>query len=99
MSQKASRSRSPRVSDQGKEIGVNFGGAAMAKEISWEDSEEIGIQLQEKFSEIDPLTVRFTDLHKYVTELDGFSGDPARSNESKLEAIQMAWYEEYKDAQ
>jgi FeS assembly protein IscX len=71
----------------------------MAQEIGWEDSEEIGIQLQEKFPEIDPLIVRFTDLHRYVTELDGFTGDPAKSNESKLEAIQMAWYEEYKDAQ
>ncbi len=71
----------------------------MAQEISWEDSEEIGIQLQEKFPDIDPLTVRFTDLLIYVFELDGFTGDPAKSNESKLEAIQMAWYEEYKDAQ
>ena len=71
----------------------------MAKEIGWEDSEEIGIQLQEKFPETDPLTVRFTDLLKQVLELDGFNGDPAKSNESKLEAIQMAWYEEYKDAQ
>ena len=71
----------------------------MAQQLTWENAEEIGIQLQEKFPEIDPLTVRFTDLHKYVTELDTFSGDPARSNEGKLEAIQMAWYEEYKDAQ
>jgi FeS assembly protein IscX len=71
----------------------------MAKEITWEDTEEIGIQLQEKFSDTDPLTVRFTDLLKHVLELDGFTGDPAKTNESKLEAIQMAWYEEYKDAQ
>jgi len=71
----------------------------MAREISWEDTEEIGIQLHEKYPETDPLTVRFTDLLKYVLELDGFTGDPAKSNESKLEAIQMAWYEEYKDAQ
>jgi FeS assembly protein IscX len=71
----------------------------MAKEITWEDAEEIGIRLQEKFPELDPLTVRFTDLLRYVTELDGFTGDRAKSNESKLEAIQMAWYEEYKDAQ
>ena len=68
----------------------------MAREITWNDAEEIGIQLQEKFPELDPLTVRFTDLHKYVTDLDGFAGDPAKSNESKLEAIQMAWYEEVK---
>ncbi|MGA3223190.1 MAG: Fe-S cluster assembly protein IscX [Acidobacteriaceae bacterium] len=71
----------------------------MASEITWNDAEEIGIQLQEKFPDVDPLTVRFTDLHKYVTELDGFADDPSKSNEPKLEAIQMAWHEEYKDAQ
>jgi FeS assembly protein IscX len=71
----------------------------MAKEITWQDAEEIGIRLQEKYPDMNPLTVRFTDLLKYVTELDGFTGDPGQSNESKLEAIQMAWYEEYKDAQ
>lgn len=71
----------------------------MAKEIHWQDSEEIGIQLQEKYPEVDPLTVRFTDLLKRVLDLDGFADDPSKSNESKLEAIQMAWYEEYKDAQ
>jgi FeS assembly protein IscX len=71
----------------------------MAREITWNDAEEIGIQLQERFPEIDPLTVRFTDLHRYVTELDGFADDPAKSNEGKLEAIQMAWHDEYKDAQ
>ena len=71
----------------------------MPAEIMWNDAEEIGIQLQEKYPDLDPLTVRFTDLHRYVTELPDFSDDPAKSNESKLEAIQMAWYEEYKDAQ
>lgn len=71
----------------------------MPREILWTDSEEIGIQLQEKFPEVDPLTVRFTELHRYVTELAGFADDPAKSNEPRLEAIQMAWLEEYKDAQ
>ncbi len=70
----------------------------MPREILWTDSEEIGIQLQEKFPELDPLTVRFTDLHKLVTELDGFTDDPLKSNESRLEAIQMAWHEEFQDA-
>jgi FeS assembly protein IscX len=65
----------------------------------WTDTEDIGIMLHEKFPDIDPLTVRFTDLHRYVTELPGFSDDPKKSNESKLEAIQMAWYEEWKDSQ
>lgn len=68
-------------------------------EVTWTDVEEIGIRLQEKMPETDPLSVRFTDLHKWVTELDGFTGDPKKSNEKILEAIQMAWLEEYRDAQ
>ncbi|MGB9407201.1 MAG: Fe-S cluster assembly protein IscX [Terracidiphilus sp.] len=71
----------------------------MPREILWTDAEEIGIQLQEKFPALDPLTLRFTDLHRYVTELEGFADDPAMSNESRLEAIQMAWLEEFKNAQ
>lgn len=62
--------------------------------ISWTDIEEIGIQLAEKFPDIDPLSVRFTDLHKWVTELPDFEDDPKKSNEKILEAIQMAWLEE-----
>lgn len=70
----------------------------MPREILWTDAEEIGIQLLEKFPDLDPLSVRFTDLLRYVTELDGFADDPAKSNESRLEAIQMAWHEEFEDA-
>jgi FeS assembly protein IscX len=70
----------------------------MPPQLTWNDAEEIGIQLHEKFPDLDPLTLRFTDLHKKVTELDGFSDDASKSNESKLEAIQMAWYEEFQDA-
>jgi FeS assembly protein IscX len=70
----------------------------MAREIYWTDAEEIGIQLQEKFPDLDPLTVRFTDLLRYVIELEGFADDPSKSNESRLEAIQMAWHEEFEDA-
>jgi FeS assembly protein IscX len=65
--------------------------------LTWNQAEDIGIELYEKFPDIDPLQVRFTDLHKWVTELEGFDDDPAKSNEAKLEAIQMAWYEEWKD--
>ena len=67
--------------------------------MKWTDSEDIGIALVEKFPEVDPLTVRFTDLRQRVLELDGFDDDPQRSNEPKLEAIQMAWYEEWKENQ
>ena len=71
----------------------------MATQLHWDDAEDLGIALHEKFADLDPLTVRFTDLHRYVTGLPEFVDDAAKSNESKLEAIQMAWYEEYKDAQ
>ena len=66
--------------------------------MKWTDSQEIGIALAEKFPDLDPLTIRFTDLRERVLALDGFSDDPKASNEPKLEAIQMAWYEELKDA-
>jgi FeS assembly protein IscX len=68
------------------------------RELHWTDAEEIGIQLAEKFPDLDPLTVRFTDLHRYVISLEGFADDPKLSNESRLEAIQMAWLEEFQDA-
>jgi FeS assembly protein IscX len=64
--------------------------------MKWIDSEDIGIALSEKFPGVDPLTIRFTDLRDRVLALDGFEDDPKSSNESKLEAIQMAWYEEFK---
>jgi len=67
--------------------------------MTWRDTEDIGIALSEKFPDVDPLTVRFTDLHKWVTELDDFGDDPSKSNEGKLEAIQMAWHEEWQENQ
>ena len=69
----------------------------MPKKLTWDDAEDIGIELSEKHPEVDPLSVRFTDLHRYVTELPDFAGDAQASNEGKLEAIQMAWHEEYQD--
>ena len=65
--------------------------------MKWTDSEDIGIALFERFPELDPLSVRFTDLHDWVCELEEFDDDPKASNEAKLEAIQMAWLEEYQD--
>jgi FeS assembly protein IscX len=64
--------------------------------LTWRDAEDIGIALAEKFPRTDPLTVRFTDLHRWVTELDDFSDDPKSSNEGILEKIQMAWLEEHR---
>ncbi len=64
--------------------------------LTWHDAEDIAIALFEKYPDVDPLSVRFTDLHRWVTELSEFEDDPRKSNESLLEAIQMAWLEEYK---
>jgi len=65
--------------------------------MDWTDYENIAIALYEKYPDEDPLDVRFTDLHKRVTELDEFDDDPQASSEAKLEAIQMAWLEEYQE--
>jgi FeS assembly protein IscX len=63
----------------------------------WTDAEDVALALMEHHPDVDPLTVRFTDLHKWVIVLPGFTGDPKGSNEGILEKIQMKWLEEYQD--
>jgi FeS assembly protein IscX len=65
--------------------------------MKWTDAEDIALALMERHPDIEPLGVRFTDLHRWVVELPGFSDDPRASNEGLLEAIQMRWHEEYQD--
>jgi FeS assembly protein IscX len=62
--------------------------------MKWTDSLEIAIELAEAHPEIDPRTIRFTDLHNWVMELPEFDDDPNHSGEKILEAIQMAWIDE-----
>ncbi len=62
--------------------------------MKWTDITQIAEALYDKHPDIDPLTVRFTDLHNWVCALDGFDDDHKRSGEKILEAIQMAWIEE-----
>lgn len=69
----------------------------MPNKLTWDNAEDLGIALSEAHPEVDPLSIRFTDLHRYVTELPDFGDDPKASNEGKLEAIQMAWHEEFQD--
>ena len=69
----------------------------MPARFDWDNTEDIAIALTDKFPNVDPYTVRFTDMHKWITELPGFSGDATKSNEGKLEAIQTAWHEEWAD--
>ncbi len=65
--------------------------------MTWKDAEDIALALMAQHPDTDPLTVRFTDLHKWVVGLPGFKDDPKGSNESALEKIQMKWHEEYQD--
>ncbi len=67
---------------------------SVAQPLTWSSAREIAIALVEEHPELKPLEVRFTDLHRFVTELDGFVDDPQKSNEKVLEAIQMAWLDE-----
>jgi len=62
--------------------------------MKWTDTIDIAIALSEKHADVDPQYIRFTDLHRWVTELGEFDDDPSRSNEKILEAIQMAWIDE-----
>jgi FeS assembly protein IscX len=65
--------------------------------VTWKDAEDIALALMDEHPDVDPLTVRFTDLHKWVVALPAFSDDPKASNEGILEKIQMKWHEEYQD--
>ena len=65
----------------------------MAGTLRWEDAEDIAEALLASHPDVDPLSVRFTDLHRWVTELPSFQDDPQASSEGKLERIQMAWVE------
>jgi len=65
--------------------------------LHWEDSEDIAEGLLQVYPDTDPLSVRFTDLYRWITALEGFADDPQASSEGKLEAIQMAWLELYKE--
>jgi FeS assembly protein IscX len=67
--------------------------------LTWDHTENIALALQEKFPELDPTHIRYTDLHQWITELEDFKDDPKASTEGKLEAIQMAWLEEYRESQ
>jgi FeS assembly protein IscX len=62
--------------------------------LTWDDAEDIAERLVEAHPDVDPLTVRFTDLHRWVCALPEFSDDPKASTEGRLERIQMAWAEQ-----
>lgn len=70
----------------------------MAGRITWQDTEEIALQLLEQHPDTDPFSVRFTDLHKWIVNLPGFDDDKSKNAESLLEQIQLKWNEEKMNA-
>jgi FeS assembly protein IscX len=62
--------------------------------LKWVDSLDIAIELDEKYPDVDPLSVNFVDLRNWVLALDDFDDEPEHSGERILEAIQLAWIEE-----
>ena len=62
--------------------------------MKWTDTIDIAIELTEAHPDVDPFTVRFTDLQQWVMALPEFDDDPERCGERILEAIQMAWMDE-----
>jgi len=65
--------------------------------MTWQDAEDVALALMDAHPDVDPLTIRFTDLHRWVVALPDFRDDAKNSNEGLLEAIQMKWLEEYHD--
>jgi FeS assembly protein IscX len=65
--------------------------------LTWDNSEELGVLLSQKYPELTPLSVPSPDLQRYTAELPGFTDDPAGLTEAKLEAIRNAWHEEFQD--
>ncbi|MDP8170964.1 Fe-S cluster assembly protein IscX [Pasteurella skyensis] len=65
--------------------------------LTWQDTQDIAIELYERDPDLDPKTVRFTDMHRWICELEGFDDDPQKSNEKILESILLKWLDEYED--
>ena len=62
--------------------------------LKWTDTQDIAIELYEKFPDVDPQYVNFPDMHQWICELEAFDDEPQRSGEKILEAIQQAWIDE-----
>ncbi len=63
--------------------------------LTWQDTQDIAIELYDRDPDLDPTTVRFTDMHRWICELENFDDDPQKSNEKILESILLKWLDEY----
>jgi FeS assembly protein IscX len=69
----------------------------MSEDLRWQDAEELGIALAEKYPDTNPREVRLRELCTYVIGLPTFVDDPEATDEARLQAIQDAWFAEYQD--
>ena len=65
--------------------------------MKWQDSQEIACALYDRYPDVDPKTVRFTDMHAWICDLEEFDDHPEKSNEKILEAILLYWLDEFGD--
>ena len=65
--------------------------------MKWQDSQEIAWALYDRYPDVDPKTVRFTDMHAWICDLEEFDDHPEKSNEKILEAIPLYWLDEFGD--
>ena len=66
----------------------------MLRPLGWTDVRALAEALEAAHPNVDLERLRFTDLHRWITELPDFSGAPKASNEKLLEAIYLAWRDE-----
>jgi FeS assembly protein IscX len=69
----------------------------MTKQLSWDDTEKIGILLSKKHPDLYPLALGLSDIHRYASALGEFKENPADFNERRLEEIRLAWNAELLD--
>jgi len=62
--------------------------------VKWLDINDIAIELSERYPDVDPMEVRFTDLYQWILKLPEFDDDPSHCGERILEAVQAAWLDE-----
>lgn len=69
----------------------------MPKELTWDDADEIGILLSQKYPQVNPLEISYADLQGYITGLPEFHDDSNKSSRSRVENVKMAWHAEFLD--
>ncbi len=65
--------------------------------LTWQDVDELAVDLAERYPNVDPLTVKLPELRTMIVGLPSFGDDPAAVTDATLEAIQAAWYDEFED--